>query len=71
LIQETGCEVIPFDEAQARVAIAAFGRYGKGMGHPAQLNLGDCGVYSLATLRNQPVLATGGDFRATDLETIG
>jgi ribonuclease VapC len=60
-------EVVPFDEAQARGAIAAFGRFGKGMGHPAQLNFGDCVVYALATSRGDPVLATGNDFAATDL----
>lgn len=50
-------------------AIAAFGRFGKGMGHRAQLNFGDCAVYALAALRGEPVLATGGDFKATDLMT--
>ncbi|MGA2882993.1 MAG: type II toxin-antitoxin system VapC family toxin [Bryobacteraceae bacterium] len=67
LVQELGCEVIPYDEPQAKAAIAAFGRFGKGMGHRAQLNFGDCAVYALAALRGEPVLATGGDFKATDL----
>ena len=60
-------EVVPFDEAQARLAISAFGRFGKGMGHRAQLNFGDCAVYALAGSRGEPVLATGNDFAATDL----
>lgn len=60
-------EVVPFDDAQARSAIAAFARFGKGMGHRAQLNFGDCAVYALAALRGEPVLATGSDFAATDL----
>ena len=60
-------EVVPFDEIQARRAIAAFARFGKGMGHRAQLNFGDCAVYALAALRGEPVLATGNDFAATDL----
>jgi ribonuclease VapC len=67
LVQELGCEVVPYDEPQAKAAIAAFGRFGKGMGHKAQLNFGDCAVYALAALRGEPVLATGGDFKATDL----
>lgn len=70
LLEEIGCEIIPFDTAQAKMAIAAFGRFGKGRGHRAQLNFGDCAVYALAALRGEPVLATGGDFRATDLEII-
>jgi ribonuclease VapC len=60
-------EVVPFDEAQARRAIAAFARFGKGMGHRAQLNFGDCAVYALAALRGEAVLATGNDFAATDI----
>jgi ribonuclease VapC len=67
LVEELVSEVIPFDEAQARLAIAAFGRFGKGMGHRAQLNFGDCAVYALAVSRGEPVLATGNDFAATDV----
>jgi ribonuclease VapC len=67
LIEELGGEVAPFDVLQARLAIAAFGRFGKGMGHTAQLNFGDCAVCALAESRGEPVLATGNDFAATDL----
>lgn len=67
LVEELRSEVVPFDEMQAKLAIAAFGRFGKGMGHRAQLNFGDCAVYALAESRGEPVLATGGDFGATDL----
>ena len=67
LVDELVSEVVPFDEIQARLAIAAFGRFGKGMGHRAQLNFGDCAVYALAVSRGEPVLATGDDFAATDL----
>jgi ribonuclease VapC len=70
LVEEFGCEIVPFDDAQAKAAIAAFGRFGKGTGHRAQLNFGDCAVYALAALRGEPVLATGGDFRATDLDIV-
>jgi len=67
LVSELITEIVPFDEAQARLAIQAFGRYGKGMGHRAQLNFGDCAVYALAGTRREPVLPTGNDFAATDL----
>jgi ribonuclease VapC len=67
LVEELVTEVVPFDEAQARLAIAAFGRFGKGMGHRAQLNFGDCAVYALAVSRGETVLATGNDFAATDV----
>jgi ribonuclease VapC len=67
LVDELVSEVVPFDESQARLAIMAFGRFGKGMGHRAQLNFGDCAVYALAGSRGGLVLATGNDFAATDL----
>jgi ribonuclease VapC len=67
LIEELGVEVIAFDGAQARAAITAFGRFGKGMGHPAQLNFGDCAVYALAQSGSDQLLAIGNDFTATDL----
>ena len=70
LVEEIDCEIVPFDASQTKAAIAAFGRFGKGMGHRAQLNFGDCAVYALAALRGEPVLATGGDFRATDLTVV-
>jgi ribonuclease VapC len=70
LVEELGCEIVPFDGAQAKAAIAAFARFGKGQGQRAQLNFGDCAVYALAALRGEPVLATGGDFKATDLTVI-
>jgi ribonuclease VapC len=70
LIEELGSEVVPFDGLQARLAITAFGRFGKGMGHPAQLNFGDCAVYALAEFRGEPILATGNDFAATDLRVL-
>jgi ribonuclease VapC len=70
LVEEMGCEIVPFDAPQAKAAIAAFGRFGKGIGHRAQLNFGDCAVYALAALRGEPVLATGGDFKATDLAVV-
>ena len=59
-----------FDEVQAKAAVGAFERFGKGMGHRAQLNFGDCAVYDLAALRGEPLLATGNDFAATDLTVV-
>ncbi len=42
-------------------------RYGKGRGHPAQLNFGDCLSYAVARSRNLPLLFKGDDFARTDL----
>ena len=70
LVEVLGADVEEFSESQARVAVSAFARFGKGMGHRARLNFGDCAAYALAALRGEPVLATGNDFAATDLAVI-
>ena len=67
-LDEIEVQVMPFDETQARMAADAFQRYGKGQGHPAQLNMGDCAVYALAKSVNEPVLFVGNDFAQTDVE---
>lgn len=61
--------VVPFDEDQAHIAADAFRRYGKGQGHAAQLNMGDCAVYALTKAKKEPLLFVGNDFARTDLET--
>lgn len=45
----------------------AFRRYGKGSGHAAQLNYGDCFAYALARQRDEPLLFVGSDFARTDI----
>jgi len=65
-IAEIRCE--PITEEQAQAALAAFARYGKGRGHPAQLNLGDCFAYAAARTYKMPLLFKGDDFTKTDIE---
>ena len=60
--------IAPFDETQAREALSAFGRYGKGIDPRARLNLADCAAYALAKSMNFPLLFKGDDFRATDVK---
>jgi uncharacterized protein with PIN domain len=48
--------------------VDAVQRFGKGRGHPAQLNMGEGAVYALAKTLNEPLLYVGGDFSQTDLE---
>ena len=57
----------PLDEAQLWAATDACRRYGKGRGHPAQLNFGDTFAYALASVRGLPLLFKGGDFARTDI----
>jgi ribonuclease VapC len=68
LLNEIGVVVMPFDERQARLADSAFLRYGKGQGHPAQLNFGDCAAYALARALGEPLLFVGKDFAQTDID---
>jgi ribonuclease VapC len=67
LIQDLGIAVVPIDLAQLEGARAAFRRYGKGTGHRAGLNLGDCFAYALAKSRGLPLLFKGYDFIHTDI----
>lgn len=60
-------EIVPITEEIGRVALDAFDRYGKGRGHPAQLNMGDCFAYACAKVLRLPLLYKGNDFRQTDL----
>jgi ribonuclease VapC len=53
--------------AQAQLAREAYRDFGKGSGHPAQLNFGDCFAYALARDKGEPLLFVGGDFGETDV----
>jgi ribonuclease VapC len=66
-LEEIDAVIVPFDETQAGLADIAFQHYGKGQGHPAQLNLGDCAVYALAKFLQEPLLFIGNDFLQTDI----
>ncbi len=68
-LRDTGVEVVEIDSDAAERAVAAWRRFGKGR-HRAGLNYGDCFVYALADGAGLPVLCTGDDFAATDLEVF-
>jgi ribonuclease VapC len=61
-------EVVPVTAAQAEIGRRAYGEYGRGTGHPARLNFGDCFSYALAKERSEPLLFKGDDFTHTDVE---
>lgn len=67
LVAEAGIMVEPFTAEQAGLARQAYRDFGKGSGHPARLNLGDCFAYALARESGEALLFTGNDFTATDL----
>ena len=59
----------PVTVEQARIGRAAYRDFGKGSGHPAQLNFGDCFAYALAKVTAEPLLFIGLDFGRTDLRS--
>jgi len=67
LLQEGGFVIEPVTEAQARIAREAYRDFGKGRGHRARLNFGDCFAYSLAKATGEPLLFKGDDFVHTDI----
>jgi len=67
LVKAAGLIIEPVTEEQARIARDAYRDFGKGGGHPAQLNFGDCFAYALAKATDEPLLFKGGDFARTDV----
>lgn len=62
-----GVRPVSITSAEAETALSAFARYGKGRGHPARLNLGDCFAYAVARNNRAPLLFKGDDFDKTDI----
>jgi ribonuclease VapC len=67
LIRDGEIRIEPVTEAQAKIARGAYRDFGKGSGHPAQLNFGDCFAYALARDTGQRLLFKGENFSKTDL----
>jgi ribonuclease VapC len=67
LFREADLIIEQVTEAQARIAREAYRDFGKGSGHPAGLNFGDCFAYALAKTTGEPILFKGDDFSRTDL----
>ena len=66
LLKELAITVVPFGEAEWRVAIDAFRRFGRGR-HAAALNFGDCLAYASAAVAGDTLLFVGDDFARTDI----
>ena len=67
LVREAELIIEPVTEVQARIAREAYRDFGKGSGHQAQLNFGDCFAYALAKTTGEPLLFKGKDFTHTDI----
>ncbi len=68
LIAQAALRIEPVTEQQAHVARQAYRDFGKGSGHPAGLNYGDCFAYALARMSGDPLLFKGNDFSHTDVQ---
>jgi len=66
-LDQARIETRPISQDTGHAALAASARYGKGSGHPARLNLGDCFAYAMAKQHGAPLLYKGDDFSQTDL----
>jgi ribonuclease VapC len=67
LLGEGQIVIEPVTEAQARIARDAYRDFGRGSGHPARLNFGDCFAYALSRSTGEPLLFKGNDFGHTDI----
>jgi len=68
LLEGTHVETVAFDGQQSEVGLKGYITYGRGSGHKAGLNFGDCFAYALAKTRKLPLLFKGDDFIHTDVE---
>lgn len=65
LIRAAAIELVPVTVEQGRLARQAYRDFGRGSGHAAKLNFGDCFSYALAADTGEPLLYNGNDFTAT------
>ena len=67
LVDVAELRVEPVTHDQARIARDAYRDFGKGSGHKAGLNFGDCFAYALAKSTGEALLFKGDDFGRTDI----
>ncbi len=67
LLADARIAIEPVTADQARIARQAYRDFGKGSGHRAALNFGDCFAYALAVEKRKKLLFKGDDFRFTDI----
>jgi ribonuclease VapC len=67
LLDKLDVAIEPVTAEQALIARQAYRDFGKGSGHPARLNFGDCFTYALAKALDEELLFTGDDFAHTDV----
>jgi ribonuclease VapC len=68
LIHKAGVEIVGVTPEHARLAREAYRGFGRGTGHPAKLNFGDCFAYALAVETGEPLLCKGLEFTKAGLK---
>jgi len=68
VLKAYGVEIIAFTPSQSDIARDAYRDFGKGSGHRARLNMGDCFSYALACETGEELLFCGDDFIHTDVQ---
>jgi ribonuclease VapC len=68
-VREAQLRIEPVTARQAEIARDAYRDFGRGSGHPARLNFGDCFAYALAVDTGESILFKGDDFGRTDLKS--
>jgi ribonuclease VapC len=69
LLDGTAMVIESVTAEHADLARTAHRRFGRGSGHPARLNFGDCFAYALAKATGEPLLYKGDDFGHTDIRS--
>jgi ribonuclease VapC len=67
LLSAVSMSVEPVSRQHADLAREAYRNFGKGSGHAAGLNFGDCFTYALARATGEPLLFKGDDFSHTNV----
>lgn len=67
LLAASSVNIEPVTRTHAEIARRAYRYFGKGSGHPAGLNFGDCFAYALSRATREPLLYKGEDFSQTDV----
>ncbi len=67
VLADMDIEIIGLSVEQAVIGRDAYRRFGRGTGHPAGLNFGDCFAYALARQTGRQLLFKGDDFSRTDV----
>jgi ribonuclease VapC len=66
-VEALGAREVMISADIGRKAVDTAARYGKAVGHKADLNFGDCFAYACAKAYRVPLLYRGDDFAQTDL----